>query len=539
MTLEQKFRKKQYDQIWQRYCGFLDLLLPEFMEIQNRLMLEQLELYAGCELGMRIMKGKRPASVAEYRQVVPLTGYEDYADILLPKLDSALPSKPLLWIETTWEGGKKPVKVAPYTESMLKCHRANTIACMILATSNKKGYFTLRGGENFLYGMAQLPYLTGLVPHLISSELWVNFMPPTKEAAAMGFSQRNKVGFKMGLQKGIDLFFGLSSIIAKISDTFTLGSGSGEKFNILKVTPKMSYRLLKAWMNSKQNKVPIMPKDIWTLKGLICAGTDTASLRKKIENYWGVRPLEIFGGTEPTCIATETWSKDGMVFFPDVCFYEFIPRSELEKNIDDPSYVPNTYLLDELVAGNEYELVISSFKGGAFARYRMGDIFKCLSLSKEEDGVNLPHFTYVDRHPSIIDLAGFTRITEGTISEALTLSKLDIAEWFAVKEFDECNRAFLHLYVEVGFSGLHCAVTKDIIKEHLSIYFRYVDTDYNDLKYLLGTDPLVISIIPAGTISLFSDTFGRSLRQMNPSHFDVIEVLKIARGKNGNGKGVF
>ena len=38
-------------------------------------------------------------------------------------------------------------------------------------------------------------------------------------------------------------------------------------------------------------------------------------------------------------------------------------RSELEKNIDDPSYVPNTYLMDELVAGNEYELVISSFKG--------------------------------------------------------------------------------------------------------------------------------------------------------------------------------
>jgi len=536
VTLDQKLRKKQYDQIWQEYCGFLDLSVPEFMEIQNRLMLEQLEMYANCELGRRIMKGKKPASVDEYRQMVPLTEYDDYADILLPKVESALPSKPVLWIETTWESGKKPVKMAPYTDSMLKCHKSSFITCMILATSSKKGQFSLRGGENFLYGMAPLPYLTGIVPHVIDGELSINFLPPTKEAEAMSFGQRNKAGFKMGTQKGIDLFFGLSSVIARISDNFAAGGGSGQSFSVLNNSPKMNYRLIKAWLKSKKNKAPIMPKDIWKLKGLICAGTDSASLKKKIENYWGVKPLEIFGGTEPTCIATETWSKDGLVFFPDVCFYEFIPKSEMEKNIEDASYVPNTYLLDELVAGNQYELVISSLKGGAFARYRMGDMFECLSLSNEEDGIGLPQFAYVDRDPRIIDLAGFTRISEGTISEALKLSKLSIAEWFAVKEFDECNRAFIHLYVEVGADGMKGAMTKDIIKEHLSIYFRYVDTDYSDLKYLLGIDPLVVSIIPAGTISQYFDTFGRSLRRINPSHFDVIEVLKIAR--NGSGKGV-
>ena len=158
-----------------------------------------------------------------------------------------------------------------------------------------------------------------------------------------------------------------------------------------------------------------MPKDLWTLKGLICVGTDTAVFKKKIENDWGIKPLEIFGGTEPTIIATETWSKNGMVFFPDVCFYEFIPRQEMENNIDDRSYIPKTYLLHEIVAGNEYELVISNFKGGAFARYRTGDRFKCLSLSNEEDGIQLPQFVYVDRDPRIIDIAGFTRITEVTI----------------------------------------------------------------------------------------------------------------------------
>jgi len=536
MTLDQKLKNKQYDQIWQEYCGFLDFSIAECMEMQNRLMLEQMEIYSKCELGRHIMNGKKPATVDEYRKMVPLTTYEDYAHILLSKRESALPSKPLLWIETTWEGAKRPIKLAPYSDSMIRCYKSNVIACLILATSNKKGQFSLRGGENFLYGMAPLPYLTGIVPHVIADELSVNFLPPTREAETMSFGQRTKQGLSRGMQTGVDLFFGLSSVIVKIGEDFASGSGSSSKFSFLNNSMQMNYRFIKAWIKNKLEKTPIMPKDIWELKGLICSGTDTNALKKKIEHYWGVKPLEMFGGTEPTCMATETWSKDGLVFFPDVCFYEFIPKSELELNIADPAYVPNTYLLDEVVAGNDYELVISNLKGGAFARYRVGDMFHCISLSNENDGINLPQFRYVDRDPRIIDIAGFTRISERSISDTIALSKLDIREWFAVKEFDECQRSFLHLYVEVGYEGMGSAMTKEIIKEQLSIYFRYLDSDYKDLKSLLGIEPLEVSIIPIGTISHFCDTFNRNFRRMNPSVYDVIEVLKIAGGASGKGE---
>ncbi len=47
--------------------------------------------------------------------MVPLTDYEDYADILLRKDGDSLPGNPVIWIQTTWEGGKHPIKVAPYT----------------------------------------------------------------------------------------------------------------------------------------------------------------------------------------------------------------------------------------------------------------------------------------------------------------------------------------------------------------------------------------------------------------------------------------
>jgi len=532
MNLNQLLKDRQYDRIWQEYCGFLDFSMAEYMDIQNRLMLEQIELYSGCELGRRIMKGRKPSCVDEFRQMVPLTRYEDYADLLLPRIESVLPAKPLLWIETTWEGAKNPIKVAPYTEGMIKNHKNCSIAGLILATSNQKGQFSLRGGENFLYGMAPLPYLTGLIPLILEDEITVNWLPPEKEAISMGFSARNKLGFKLGMQKGVDLFFGLSSVIAKIGDQFTSGGSSGDKINLLNNSLKMNYRMLKAWTNSIEEKTSIRPKDIWNLKGLICAGTDSSSIKAKIEKDWGVRPLEIFGGTETTCMATETWSKSGLVFFPDVCFYEFIPWPELEKNLDNPKYIPRTYLMDELQEGTKYELVVSNFKGGAFARYRVGDIFKCISLHNEQDGLSVPQFVYVDREPGLIDIAGFTRISEATINEALALSKLDINDWCALKEFDDENRAFMHLYVEVSPEGLQYGLTRDIIAEHLAIYFRYIDSDYKDLKSLLGIEPLQVTIIPTGTIESYSELFGKRPRKMNPSHFEMLELMKIARGAN-------
>ncbi len=531
MNLDKKLKLKQYDEIWQEYCGFLDLSIDEFMKIQHRLMLEQIELYSKCELGRRIMGDEKPLSVEAFRKNVPLTRYEDYADLLLQKSEEVLPSKPLLWIKTTWEGGDLPEKWAPYTESMIECHKGTFITCMILSTSKKRGEFNMRSREKFLYGMAPLPYLTGIVPHMIADELTVEFLPPIKEAESMSFGQRNKVGMKLGLDKGIDLFFGLSSVIMVITRSFSEEKSSGGAFGILKKSPKSIIRLTKAFIKSRKEGRSILPKDLWNLKGLICAGTDSTTFKKNIEKSWGVKPLEIFGGTEPTCIATETWARDGLVLFPDVCFYEFIPISEMEKGFQDPEYEPRTYLMDELRAGEEYELVISNLKGGAFARYRVGDIFRCLRLKNPDEGINIPQFIYVDRDPNVIDISGFTRISEKTIHKAIRLSGLNISSWFAIKDFDEEDRSFFHLFVELQGHGITRAAAQEIIKDHLSIYFRYVDADYKDLKNLLEIDPLVVTILPEGTMDQYSLRFKRKLRKMNPTHYEVIEVQKIAQDK--------
>ena len=82
----------------------------------------------------------------------------------------------------------------------------------------------------------------------------------------------------------------------------------------------------------------------------------------------------------------------------------------------------------------------------------------------------------------------------------LELSQLQIVDWFAMKEYNQDKRPFLHLYVEMSPQSLVSqAVTREILREHLSVYFKYVDQDYKDLKRILGVDPLEITILKCGT----------------------------------------
>ncbi|MDY2898388.1 MAG: GH3 auxin-responsive promoter family protein [Candidatus Limivivens sp.] len=529
MSLSEQLQKQQYQEIWNQYCGFLDLNMEEYMNIQKRLMEEQISLWSNSTIGKTILKGKTPGNIEEFREMVPLTDYEDYADILLRKDGDSLPGNPVIWIQTTWEGGKHPIKVAPYTRSMLDTFRNNVVACLLLATSQEKGKFSYEEGDKMLYGLAPLPYATGLLPLLLGEETDIRFLPEVKEAVNMSFSQRNKLGFKLALQKDVELFFGLGSVAYAVSQSLaSSGAGSKDLASLLKCDPHMLYRMAKAKRLSKKENHPIRPKDLFGLKGFMVAGTDNRCYKDELEELWGIRPMEIFAGTEPSLIGTESWTRKGMYFFPDSCFYEFITEADMEKNEEDPSFVPHTLLMDEVVAGEIYELVLTVLKGGAFARYRCGDMYRCVGLSNREDGTRIPRFEYIDRVPSIIDIAGFTRISENGITSAIRLSGLPVHNWAAAKEFNENNRPFLHMYVEVEKGALaERAVSSEILKEILSTYFKYIDQDYRDLKKILGMDPLVVTILKCGSFGAYSEKYGKTLRHMNPSRRELAELIRM------------
>ncbi|MGI6094076.1 MAG: GH3 family domain-containing protein [Lachnospiraceae bacterium] len=542
MRFKEKLKKFSSKEIWDEYCGFLDLSMEEYMDIQYRLLKEQIACYSRCELGQKIMRGEDVSSVEEFRKKVPLTTYEDYAEVLLNKKTEMLPGEPVVWLETTWESGSRPAKLAPYTREMLDVYTTNILAAMILSTSEERGKFKVCSGDRALYGLAPLPYATGLFPMLIAPEMDIRFMPSLKEAKDLSFSQQNKRGFSLALRHGMDQFFGMSSVVYTITQNFAkfASSGSANLKNLIRIRPNMLYRILKAKYVSARDKRPIMPKDLFDLKGFVCVGTDTALFKEELEKAWGKRPLEIHGGTEPSCLATETWRRNGLVFFPDNAFYEFIPKEEMLKNEADPSYVPKTYLMNEVVPNQEYELVLTLFKGGAFMRYRPGDMYRCLSTCSESDGVMLPQFEYMDRVPSVIDIAGFTRITENSIRTVLRMSRLPVGDWFALKEYDGDKRSFMHFYVEVSADRPEASfLNEQIIREHFSVYFRHYDHDYKDLKRLLGVEPLAVTILPAGTLRRFEERYGYPIRKINPSMQDVIDLKHLLEELNRTGGGIF
>lgn len=538
MKFEEKLKKKQYDMLWQEYCGFLDLDIDSYMNIQYRLMSEQISLWSECELGKKMLRGKHPNTIEEFRKMVPLTTYGDYADILLQKKGEMLPDYPIIWIQTTWEGGKHPIKVAPYTKSMLDTYRNNIIACLMLSTSTEKGKFDVCATDKILYGLAPLPYATGLFPLALNEEIGIEFLPPVKEAVKMSFSERNKKGFKLGLKKDIDFFFGVGSVAYYVSLSLsTMGNGSSKSSNgnskdggFLKCSPKMLLKLILAKYRCKKEGRGLKPKDLFKLKGFMCAGTDNHCYKDDLEDLWGIRPMELFAGTEPSCIGTETWTRNGMYFFPDACFYEFIPEGEMNRSLEDDTYQPNTYLMNEVIPGEKYELVISVLKGGAFVRYRVGDVYQCVGLENNDDKTRIPRFKYVDRIPTIIDIAGFTRISEHSVQGAIDLSGLPIENWIAVKEYNKQKRPLMHMYVEMRRDSIvNVAMSKEILKEQLTIYFKYVDSDYKDLKHILGMDPLEITILKCGTFAVYEEQKGSKLRHINPSTYEVMDLLRFEK----------
>ena len=67
MRFEDKLKKCSHEQLWQEYCGFLDMSLSDYMYTQRRLMEEQLALWSASGLGRQLLKGERPRTIDELR----------------------------------------------------------------------------------------------------------------------------------------------------------------------------------------------------------------------------------------------------------------------------------------------------------------------------------------------------------------------------------------------------------------------------------------------------------------------------------------
>jgi hypothetical protein len=498
------------DRVWLKYCGFLDLELEQFMAVQESLLMQQLEKAADSYLGRKLMGNRIPTSIEEFRHRVPLTEYEDYLPELNHDGGEALPGEPHVWASTS--GADSGCRRVPYTLKAYQRSLDSLMAVFILACSRQRGRSTLVEGDRVLYNVAPSPYLSGILANGASRVFHLRSVMPPDMHDGMDFGDKITRGFEMALRTGVDIMIAMTSVLVKTGNEFDrMSRKSGLSRHMMH--PGELMRISRAYLRSKLENRPMLPKDLWPVRALIGWGIDTSIYRDQVYKNWGAYPYEFHACTEAGIIAVQSWTRRGLTFVPNANFLEFIPESEWLRSHQDVFYEPRTVLLPEVKPGDRYELVITSFFGMPFIRYRLGHLVRITAMEDAAAGIRLPQMVFEARADDLIDIAGFTRVSEKTVTQAIASAGIDYEDWVIRKEINE-GKPKLHLYIELtdgGMAGdpahlIHSELTK-------------ADPGYHDLVAMMEIHPLEVTLLRPGTFNHYYDERqkrGSALGQRKP-----------------------
>jgi hypothetical protein len=535
--MHELLKKRNDAELWQLCCGFIDLNIEQFMAIQKSLLLEQMELLNNCELGKRLFRGASPRTVEEFRKQVPLTVYKDYCPDLVEKRESVLPAKPVEWIQTLGKAGEYRYKWVPLSERFWEEAGINFGAVAIFGSCRRKGEIAIRDKMKILYAASGAPYLTNAVAHRLTQDIDCRFLPALNEAEASGFEERVEKGFNLALSQGMDGFFGVGGVLVAIGLKFKESSGRTGKKRLL-TQPRALFRLTRGLLKSKQAGRNLMPKDLWKLNYIMSMGTDSMVYKDKIKELWGLTPLDVYGNTETTVVATQTWDHKDMVFFPNLNFLEFIPESECTRVSANRYHIPETLLLDEVQPGRLYELVITNFHGGALTRYRTGNLVRITALENSSLGIKLPQMIPEGRVDDLIDLS-FIRLNERIIWQALESTGIQYKEWIARKEIEDVPK--LHLYIELAKG---CSAGPQEIEDKFYQAVKtidggsYVYGGLSSIESLMDCKWIKVTVLPQGIFSVYKNIRkeqGAALTELKPPHVNPSEKDLLLLGVESEG----
>jgi hypothetical protein len=518
------------EDIWNKYCGFLDLNLDEFMEIQERLLIEQIHLLGNSVMGRMLLGDNIPTSIKEFREKIPLTTYSDYIGYLDDQREDVLPRKPVAWAHTSGRSGEYRFKWVPYTKEMYEKIAEGIIGAMIISNCSRRYEINLEVNDAVLLATAPPPYISGILIHAIAALTDFEFLPPIEMDDKLEFRERMTMGFSMAIKQGVDFFYGIASVLVRVGEQFEEGGGS-TKPSLDLLRPDVLFRLVKGAITARIKNTPMLPKYLWNLKGILTGGTDTSIYLDKIEHYWGRRPLEMYGLTEAGVVGTQTWNRVAFTFLPDMAFWEFIPHEDHLKSLEDPDFKPKTVLYNELKPGI-YEMVHTNFHGGIFTRYRAGDLVRVLGTRDEETNVNLPQIRFWSRARDIINLGGMVLLTEKDIWQAIENTKIEYYDWVARKEGKE-GKEYLHLFIELDTAG---KTDVDSIAKEISHCLNELNPDYHSFLDILGYDPIKVTYLNPGAFGAYMDYMeseGADLAHTKPPHMkpDKDQMNLLMKGK--------
>jgi hypothetical protein len=134
---------------------------------------------------------------------------------------------------------------------------------------------------------------------------------------------------------------------------------------------------------------------------------------------------------------------------------------------------------------------------------------------------------FLTRVDDQIDIAGFTRLSEKIIWQAVENTGLAYEDWTARKELSGEPR--LHLYIESKENG---HITAEQIVASVDKELKKLDAPYAELESFTGLRPLAVTLLPQNAFKLYKQkqqAAGAGLAQLNPPHInpsdDTVDFL--------------
>jgi hypothetical protein len=181
----------------------------------------------------------------------------------------------------------------------------------------------------------------------------------------------------------------------------------------------------------------------------------------------------------------------------------------------DHSYRPKTLLLNEVKAGESYEIVISNFHGGALVRYAIGDMIKIQSLRNEKLGIEIPQMSFERRVDSFLDFY-VVRLSEKKIWQAIEGTGAGYEDWIAYKDAEHLT---LNIGLELkngdkGAESLASSIYKGIIGQSNGDSSDPALNEMADFK-------IKVDLLPKGTFAKYIQqrkSEGADLAHLKPPH---------------------
>jgi len=522
--------------LWERSLGFLDMDVEQTMELQHRLLNEQLALLNESVLGRLLFGEARPANYAQLREAIGLTSYEDYASTLGERREEVLPAKTHAWIRTSGRTGGQP-RWVPLSESMYEAMLWPYIGLMIMAGANGHGDVHIRPNDRVLNMLAPRPYASGTMFRVVE-DAWPYRMFPdsSPESEALPFDVRMASAFRSAMTEGADFVAGLSSVLAGIGESFADRKPPGSVLDRLK-QPGVVGRMGTAALRAKFAGRRMLPRDVWNIRGIAVGGMDASLFRDRIRDYWGRYPLDLLASTEGGVVAMQGWDYTTMSLITPLNFFEFVSEDELRKEQENPGYRPNTVLLDGLEAGENYELVLTNLHGNPLVRYRTGDIVRVTALRNDSIGVALPQIVHYSRRTDLLEIGGFVRLTESTIWRAIEHADVPYVDWTVRKEV-ESGSPVLRLRMEPREGT---AISENEAASRINRALGQIEPDWADMERMAGLHPLRITYLPTGSFDRYRQrkvSEGADLAHLKPLHInppdEVLDtLLEVAGTREG------